>query len=130
MSKALIVDDSLMMREVFSSYLQNAGFSRIEKAISVTEAETKLKNYQPDLIILDVVMEGKSGFEFCQQLKKNKQTCSIAVIICSTKTSPADLLLGEIIGADAYLAKTVDRAEFISKARQLAGKPVNCKLLT
>ena len=129
MSKALIVDDSLMMREVFSSYLQNAGFSRIEKAVSVTEAETKLKNYQPDLIILDVVMEGKSGFEFCQQLKKNKQTCSIAVIICSTKTSPADLLLGEIIGADAYLAKTVDRTEFISKALELAGKPVNCRLL-
>lgn len=129
MSKALVVDDSQMMREVFSSYLQSAGFSRIEKAVSVTEAEHRLENYQPNLIILDVVMEGKSGFEFCQQLKKNKDTCSIAVIICSTKTSPADLMLGEIIGADAYLSKTVAQADFISKAQELTKNPAICRLL-
>ena len=129
MNRALVVDDSLMMREVFSAYLYSAGFNRIEKVKSVAEAESTLENYQPNLIILDVVMEGKSGFEFCQKLKKNRQTCSIAVIICSTKTTEADFMLGEIIGADAYLSKTVAQAEFVSKARQLARNPVVCKLL-
>ena len=129
MIKALVVDDSLMMREVFTAYLRSAGFDTVEKVSSVEEAEHKLENYQPNLIVLDVVMGGKSGFEFCQQLKRNRQTCSIPVMICSTKTSQADLMLGDIIGADAYLPKTVAQLEFASKAQQLAKKPALCKLL-
>lgn len=129
MSKALVVDDSLVMREVFSAYLHDAGFSTIEKAKGVDEAQTTLKNYQPDLIILDVVMNGTSGFEFCLKLKKNRHTCSIPVIICSSKTTPADFMLGDIIGVDAYLPKDVDQAEFISTAQKLAQSPVHCRLL-
>lgn len=128
MSKALVVDDSLMMREVFSAYLNNAGFSSIKKACSVEEAQQTLESYRPDIIILDVVMNGKSGFEFCHQLKKSRQTCSIPVIICSTKTTKADFFLGDIIGADAYLPKTVSQLEFIKKAQQLSKNPAICKL--
>lgn len=130
MRKALVIDDSLMMRQVFGAYLHNAGFRTIEKVSSVEEAQQILKSYQPNLIILDVIMDGKSGFEFCHQLKKSRETCSIPVIICSTKTSPADLILGDIIGADAYLSKTVPQEEFISKAQQLAQKPTHCKLVS
>ena len=128
MTRALVVDDSLMMREVFSAYLQGAGFA-VEKACSVEEAQQTLFNDRPNVIILDVVMDGKSGFEFCQQLKKSKTTCSIPVILCSTKTTQADFLLGEIIGADAYLSKTVPQAEFVNKALQLSRKPAVCKLV-
>lgn len=128
MTRALVVDDSLMMREVFSAYLQGAGFA-VEKACSVEEAQQTLFNDRPNVIILDVVMDGKSGFEFCQQLKKSKTTCSIPVILCSTKTTQADFLLGEIIGADAYLPKTVPQAEFVNTALQLSRKPAVCKLV-
>lgn len=128
MTRALVVDDSLMMREVFSAYLQGAGFA-VEKACSVEEAQETLFNDLPNVIILDVVMGGKSGFEFCQQLKKSKTTCSIPVILCSTKTTQADFLLGEIIGADAYLSKTVPQAEFVNTALQLSRKPAVCKLV-
>ncbi|BAZ45377.1 two-component response regulator, CheY subfamily protein [Chondrocystis sp. NIES-4102] len=129
MSKALVVDDSLMMREVFASYLNNAGFNTIKKVSSVEEAQQTLESYQPNVIILDVVMGGKSGFEFCHQLKKSRVTCSIPIIICSTKTTPADFILGDIIGADAYLPKTVDQADFIDKVRQLINSPRQCKLM-
>lgn len=128
MNKALVVDDSQMIREVLGMYLQKVGFI-VTKVSSVAEAEATLSSNRPNLIVLDVVMEGKSGFEFCHQLKKSRDTCSIPVIICSTKLTPADLLLGEIIGADAYLAKTVPQDEFISKAQELAKKPANCKLV-
>ena len=128
MTRALVIDDSLMMREVFGAYLQSAGFA-VEKASSVEEAQQTLFNDRPNVIILDVVMGGKSGFEFCQQLKKSKTTCSIPVIICSTKTTQADFLLGEIIGADAYLSKTVPQAEFVKKALQLSQQPAVCKLV-
>ncbi|MEM9508877.1 MAG: response regulator [Cyanobacteria bacterium P01_E01_bin.35] len=129
MNKALVVDDSLMMREVFGAYLQNAGFT-VEKVCSVEEAQQSLSNHQPDLIILDVVMGGKSGFEYCLQLKKSRATCSIPVIICSTKSTQADFLLGELIGADAYLSKTVGQQEFINKAQQLIRQPSYCKLVS
>ncbi len=130
MSTALVVDDSLMMREVFCAYLHNAGFSNVKKVSSVEEAQATLKTYQPNLIILDVVMGGKSGFEFCHQLKKSRETCSIPVIICSTKTTQADFILGDIIGADAYLPKTVAQAEFINKVQQLGRKPARCRLVS
>ena len=129
MNTALVVDDSLMMREVFGAYLHNGGFDKIKKVGSVEEAQQTLENYRPDLIILDVVMNGKSGFEFCLKLKKSRETCSIPVIICSTKTTKADFFLGDIIGADAYLPKTVNQVDFISKAQQLSKQPVVCKLV-
>lgn len=129
MNKALVVDDSLMMREVFTAYLQSAGFI-VEKACNVEQAQQTLATYHPDLIVLDVVMDGKSGFEYCLQLKKSRSTCSIPVIICSTKTTQADLMLGDIIGADAYLCKSVQQAEFVSKARQLSQQPAVCKLIS
>ena len=91
MNKALVVDDSRMMREVFAAYLQSAGFL-VEQAASVEEAQQAVSKSQPDLIILDVVMDGKSGFEYCFQLKKSKKTCSIPVIICSTKSTQADFV--------------------------------------
>ena len=128
MTRALVVDDSLMMREVFGAYLRSAGFA-VEKVCSVEEARETLSYYQPDVIVLDVVMDGKSGFEFCQQLKKSKTTCSIPVMLCSTKTTQADFLLGEIIGADAYLPKTVPQAEFVKKAVYLSRQPAVCKLV-
>lgn len=127
MTKALVIDDSLMMREVFAAYLQTAGFA-VDKVSSVKEAEAALAEAQPDLIVLDVVMDGKSGFEYCLQLKKSRTTCAIPVMICSTKTTQADLLLGDIIGADAYLPKTAELSEFVSKAKQLSQQPAVCRL--
>ena len=128
MNKALVVDDSMMMRELFAVYLQSAGFV-VQKVCSVEQAQQTLVSYQPDLIVLDVVMEGKSGFEYCLQLKKNRATCGIPVIICSTKTTQADFFLGDMIGADAYLSKTVKQEEFVSKAKQLTQQPTLCKLI-
>lgn len=129
MNKALVVDDSLMMREMFGAYLQNAGFV-VDKVANVEEAQQALSKSQPDLIVLDVVMDGKSGFEYCLQLKKSKATCSIPVMICSTKSTQADIVLGDIIGADAYLAKTVEQTEFINKAQQLTSQPTQCRLVS
>ena len=129
MNKVLVVDDSLTMREVFGAYLQSAGFA-VDKVGSVAEAEQVLSKSQPDLIVLDVVMDGKSGFEYCLQLKKNRATCSIPVIICSTKSSQADFILGDLIGADAYLSKTVEQAEFVNKVQQLTSQPTYCKLVS
>lgn len=118
MSKVLVVDDSLTDRRVTTTYLEQAGLSVLDVE-SAEEAMEKISQYQPNLIVLDVVMGGKSGFEFCRSLKADVSTKTIPVILCSSKSTEADKMWGDVVGADAYLAKPVDRDELIDKVQQL-----------
>jgi two-component system, chemotaxis family, response regulator PixH len=118
MSKVLVVDDSLTDRRVTTTYLEQAGLNVMDVE-SAEEALEKLSQYQPSLIVLDVVMGGKSGFELCRTLKANIATKQIPVILCSSKSTEADKMWGDVVGADAYLAKPVDRDELINKVKQL-----------
>ncbi|MEL6438320.1 MAG: response regulator [Cyanobacteria bacterium J06621_8] len=118
MSKVLVVDDSLTDRRVTTTYLEQAGLNVLDVE-SAEEALEKLGQYQPNLIVLDVVMGGKSGFELCRTLKADITTKGIPVILCSSKSTEADKMWGDVVGADAYLAKPVDREELIGKVQQL-----------
>lgn len=118
MHKVLVVDDSLMDRRILTTYLHQAGLM-VLNATSAEEAMAKLDQYQPNLIVLDVIMEGKSGFEMCRKLKADQHTQAIPVIICSSKATAADKMWGDVIGADAYLPKPVPQEEFINKVKQL-----------
>ncbi len=118
MSKVLVVDDSLMDRRVLSSYLTEAGLTVLDVE-SAEEAMEKIADYQPQLIVLDVVMGGKSGFEFCRNLKSDQNTKPIPVILCSSKSTEADKMWGDVVGADAYITKPVNRDELLGKVEQL-----------
>lgn len=118
MNKVLVVDDSLTDRNLLKNYLQQAGLTVFD-AKSAEEAMEKLAQYQPNLIVLDVVMEGKSGFEMCRTLKADNNTKRIPIIICSSKSTEADKIWGDVVGANAYIAKPIDRDELISKVQQL-----------
>lgn len=107
MVTALIVEDSLTDRERLSHYLQQSGIT----VVGVQSSEEALLEVQaklPDMVFLDILLPGQSGFSFCRDLKTNKQTQKIPVVICSTKSTEADKLWGEMLGADAYLSKPVD----------------------
>lgn len=108
MATALIVEDSLTDRELLTGYLQQSGIT-VQSAQSSEEALQILKATPPDLVFLDVVLPGQSGFEFCRDLKTNESTQGIPVVICSTKGTEADKLWGAMLGADAYLTKPVDQ---------------------
>ena len=95
MAKALVVDDSLTDRKVLRTYLEQIGLT-VESASSASEAIEKLNYYQPDLIVLDIIMSGQSGFEMCRQLKADPKTSAIPVIICSSKSTEADKMLGDV----------------------------------
>jgi CheY-like chemotaxis protein len=118
MSKVLVVDDSLTDRRVTTTYLEQAGLTVLDVE-SAEEAMEKLSQYQPNLIVLDVVMGGQSGFEFCRTLKANLNTKTIPVILCSSKSTEADKMWGDVVGADAYLSKPVNRDELLNKVQQL-----------
>jgi two-component system, chemotaxis family, response regulator PixH len=121
MSTALVIEDSATEASIFSSCLQQSGV-QVLMAGSGEEALEKLNSTSPDIIILDVVLPGQSGFELCRALKSESKTSGIPVLMCSTKGSDMDKFWGMKQGADAYLAKPIDQGEFIRTVQGLIGK--------
>jgi two-component system, chemotaxis family, response regulator PixH len=118
MNTVLVVDDSMTDMQIASGSLQQAGFTVITAA-NEKEAKARIASQKPDLIVLDVVLPDRSGFEICRDLKDNPSTKDIPIVICSTKGSNMDKYWGMQQGADAYIAKPVDPDELVKAVRKL-----------
>ena len=118
MSTALIVEDTQTEMQILTSCLQRGGFT-VLTATSSEEAMTKINSQKPDVIVLDVVLPDRSGFELCRDLKADAATNKIPVVMCSTKGSDMDKFWGMKQGADAYLSKPVDQEELVRTVKQL-----------
>lgn len=117
MGNALIVDDSATERAILTGCLEQIGIN-VLIATSGEEALEKIAATTPDLIILDVVLPGRSGFEICRELKGTDGTNQIPIILCSTKDTDMDKFWGKKQGADAYIPKPVDQEELIKVVKQ------------
>ncbi|MBW4467885.1 MAG: response regulator [Pegethrix bostrychoides GSE-TBD4-15B] len=120
MGTALVIDDSMTDREVLTACLKQAGMN-VLTAVSGEEGMEKLASSQPDIIIIDVVLPGRSGFELCRDLKAEAKTSKIPVIISSTKGTEMDKFWGMKQGADAYIPKPIDQEELIRTVKKLIG---------
>jgi chemotaxis family two-component system response regulator PixH len=118
MNTVLVVEDGLTDMEIISRYLQKAGYYVIS-ATSSEEVQDKIDRNKPDLIFLDVILPGKSGFEICRELKKNPETSKIPIVFCSTKNSDVDKMWGNMLGAEAYLAKPINPEELVVTLKKL-----------
>ncbi|MEL7333290.1 MAG: response regulator [Cyanobacteria bacterium J06560_2] len=118
MTTALLVEDSITDRAVLTDYLQQSGIT-VTSANSSEEALKMLQSTHPDLLLLDVVLPGQSGFEFCHTLKTDESTRNIPIIICSTKNTDADKLWSSMLGADAYLTKPITQQQLTQTVKQL-----------
>lgn len=118
MGTALVVEDSLTEREIITSYLRSEGIT-VLLAKNGEEAVEHLSGNTPDVIVLDVVLPGRSGFEICRDLKAEEKTSNIPVVICSTKNTEMDRFWGLKQGANAYLTKPLDEDEFRRTIKQL-----------
>jgi twitching motility two-component system response regulator PilH len=107
MSQILVVDDSKTEIELLRRYLEKQGHS-VQAVSSGEEAELRLKQQKPALIVLDVILPGQSGFELCRKLKNDPTTKTIPIVICSTKNKEIDKTWANMSGADAYVTKPVD----------------------
>ena len=119
MRTVLVVEDSSTDRSLVTGYLKSAGMAVIDVG-SGEEALSWLKNQTPDVILLDVILPGQSGFEVCREIKQDGSSSrNVPVIICSTKTTNVDKTWGTMLGANAYLDKPVDPQELISTVQRL-----------
>ena len=120
MSQILIVEDSKLEADKLKKCLESQGFT-ILVVTSGEEAEIRLKTFKPNLIVLDVILPGESGFELCRKLKAEVATQHIPVVIYSTKDKEIDRTWGDMSGADAYLSKTVDAPTLLHTVNRLIG---------
>lgn len=118
MGTALVVEDSLTDMHILVGCLQQSGIT-VFVAQSGEEAFAAVARQKPDVIVLDVVLPGCSGFEVCRELKANDETSKIPIVICSTKGGEMDKYWGMKQGANAYLAKPIDQDEFVRTVKQL-----------
>lgn len=118
MGYTLIVDDSATERSIITGCLEGVGI-KVSVALSGEEALEKIEHDYPDLIVLDVVLPGRSGFEICRELKGSDNTNNIPIILCSTKGTEMDKFWGMKQGADAYIPKPIDQEELVKKVKEL-----------
>ncbi len=97
----LIVDDEMRMRRVIADYLHIKGYETLEAGDGVEALELFYSEY-PDLVILDVMMPKKDGWQVCREIRATHQT---PIIMLTARSEEADELLGFELGADEYVAK-------------------------
>ncbi len=107
----LVVDDSLPVRKALDLKLRLLDYE-VQHAASGREALWLIQKIHFDFIFLDVVMPGIDGYEVCKQIKRNKPTKHIPVIMLTSKSSPFDKVKGKLAGCDSYLTKPVEHDKF------------------
>lgn len=121
MPHVLIIDDSPTEVYVFKTMLEKHQFS-----ISVAENGEKgiqmAQEIVPDLILMDVVMPGKNGFQATRDLSRNPKTKNIPVIIVTTKDQETDRIWGMRQGASDYIIKPVDESDLMGRIHNLMAK--------
>ena len=114
----LVVDDDDGIRELVKEYLGQNNFL-VSTASSAEDAVEKIKIIKFDLIILDIMMPGKSGLEFIKENKKNLET---PIILLTAKGEPTERIEGLEIGADDYLPKPFEPKELILRIQNILDK--------
>ncbi|HEY9882679.1 MAG TPA: response regulator, partial [Thermosynechococcaceae cyanobacterium] len=112
----LVVDDNPTNIQVLFDVLSEMGY-RVAIAKSGEAALQRLQSYQPDIILLDVMMPGIDGFETCQRLKADLATCNIPVIFMTALSDSIDKVKGLSLGAVDYITKPVQHEEALARIR-------------
>ena len=107
----LVVDDSLLVRKALDMKLRLMDYE-VQHAASGREALWLLQKTHFDSIFLDVVMPGIDGYEVCKQIKRNKATRHIPVIMLTSRSSQFDKVKGKLAGCDTYLTKPIEHNKF------------------
>jgi len=109
-STVLIVDDEYSGRQTLESVLEGDGYN-IEMAENGFQALEKVREIQPDVILLDIMMPGMTGFEVCQKIRSDPLVAEIPIIVLTALDDRESLLNALKAGADDFVTKPFDRFE-------------------
>lgn len=121
MKTVLIVDDNIKNLDLFKDFVESWGYETVT-AQQGKDAISLAERYLPDIILLDVMLPGMSGYEVCRELKENTKTQHIPVVMITVLNDIADRIHGYKIGADQFLVRPVDYNELHAILDSLFGK--------
>ena len=102
--RILVVDDETDIRELLSYHLGRSGFL-VQTAASGEEAIEALRDEAPDLIVLDLMLPGVDGLDFCRMVRRSPRTAGIPILMLTARDDETDVVTGLELGADDYLTK-------------------------
>jgi DNA-binding response OmpR family regulator len=120
--KVLIVDDSQAEVHLMQSMLQKGGF-QVVGLFDSTKTEEAIEEERPNVILLDVVMPQRNGFQVCRDLKGHDVYSSIPVILVTSKAAPSDRYWGEQQGANGFVAKPFTPEELLGAVNVALQEP-------
>ena len=113
MSKVLLIDDDRKHSELMQAYFKRYGINLL-CAFDAEEGFKKLAREEPDLLLLDVMLPGKDGFEICREVRK---TSNIPIIMLTARGDVIDRVSGLELGADDYVAKPFEPRELVARVQ-------------
>lgn len=119
LKKVLIVDDSPAQVKLMQGFLEHEGYQPVGLN-DPRRVEETITTVRPSVILLDVVMPERNGFQVCRELKGSQEFQQIPVIMVTSKDSSSDKYWGEQQGADAYVTKPFTKDELLRAIRRFA----------
>ncbi|KTT21055.1 GGDEF/EAL domain-containing response regulator [Pseudacidovorax intermedius] len=116
-STLMMVDDDPLMTDLVQTYLEEAGYTRFIATQEPADAAALLRQHRPELLLLDLVMPGISGFEILEQVRADEALRHLPVIVLTAASDPASKLRALQLGATDFLAKPVDPSELVLRVR-------------
>ena len=117
MSKIMVVDASYSELQLIESYLKSAQHT-VVSFTSADELEDRIAAEKPDLIVLDVVMPGRNGFQACRDLKTDARFKDIPIVLCTSKGQESDKFWGQQQGASGHVVKPFKSEQLLQAVKQ------------
>jgi DNA-binding response OmpR family regulator len=115
--KVLIVDDEVNIVISLEFLMQQAGYT-IDVARTGDEALVKLATFQPDLILLDVMLPGVNGFDICQRIRQTPAWAAMKIVMLTAKGRDVEISKGLALGANAYITKPFSTKALLAEVQQ------------
>jgi hypothetical protein len=116
--RILVVDDTPANVKLLADVLTFKGF-QVETAASGREGLEKLAATSPDIVLLDIMMPGMSGYEVCKEIRANPATALLPVVLVTSLDPQGERIKGIEAGADDFLTKPINQAELLARVRSL-----------
>jgi len=118
--KIFLVDDDITIHEALTATLPPNEYEIIH-AYDGQDVVERIKNEQPDLVILDIIMPIGDGRDICRDLRENPKTKEIKILMLSARDEQSDRILGLKLGADDYVSKPFYPPIIASKIKEMCG---------
>jgi DNA-binding response OmpR family regulator len=122
MAKRILIADDEPNIVVSLEFLMERHGYRIKIATTGDEVIPAVHAFDPHLILLDVMLPAKTGFEICQELRQDPARRDLKIIMLTAKGRDTEMAKGLALGADAYITKPFSTKELLAKVRELLGE--------